>query len=152
MEARRWNWHLWAGFLVCLVGFASYPVFFVKFPVTRDVPWVNFLLLAAGLAMLFYGFIRAFGDSAHYRGKISGPILGLLSVLIVGLFCYLIFFMARQLPASAGAPRVGQQAPEFELADINNQPVSLAKLLSTPLPGTGTAPKGVLLVFYRGYW
>src|SRR3974390_2901338 len=113
MEARRWNWHLWAGFLICVVGFASYPLLFVKFPVTRDVPWVNFLLLAAGLAMLFYGLRRAFGDSAHYRGKITGPILGLLSVLIVGLFCYLIFFMARQLPASAGAPRVGPAAPQF---------------------------------------
>src|SRR3974390_3818059 len=110
MEARRWNWLLWAGFLICLVGLASYPVFFANFPVTRDVPWVNFLLLAAGLAMLFYGFIRAFGDSAHYRGKISGPILGLLSVLIVGLFCYLIFLMARQLPASAGGARLRRAA------------------------------------------
>ena len=152
MEAHRWNWHLWAGFLICLVGFASYPVIFVKFPVTRDIPWVNFLLLAAGLAILFYGLRLAFGDSAPYRGKITGPILGLLSALIVGLFCYFIFFMAHQLPVSAAAPHVGQQAPEFELADINNQPVSLTKLLSTPLPGTGTAPKGVLLVFYRGYW
>ena len=152
MEVRRWNWHLWAGFLLCLVGFASYPLLFFKFPATRDVPWVNFLLLAAGLLILFAGLRRAFGDCAHYRGKLVGPILGVVSVLIVGFFCYMIFFMTRHLPASASAPRVGQKAPEFDLADINKQSVSLATLLLAPLPGTGAAPKGVLLVFYRGYW
>lgn len=152
MNTRRWNWHLWAGFLFCLVGFGSYPFVFAKYPVTRDVPWVNFLLMAIGLLLLFSGLKRAFGDSQHFRGKIFGPILGLLSVLLVGFFCYISFYMTRQMPSSAGAPRVGQQAPEFELADINNQTVSLAQLLSSPLPGTGAAPKGVVLVFYRGYW
>ena len=46
MNERRWNWHLWAGFLFCLLGFASYPFVFAKFPITRDVPWANFLLFA----------------------------------------------------------------------------------------------------------
>jgi hypothetical protein len=152
MNKRRWNWHLYAGFLLCLVGFGSYTFFFVKFPLTRDVPWANYLLLAAGLLLLFVGLTRAYRDSSHYRGKVAGPILGVLSVLLVGFFLYVIFGLTRQLPASANAPRVGQKAPEFVLADINNQQVSLATLLSSPLPGTGAAPKGVLLVFYRGYW
>src|SRR3974377_2191660 len=99
MEKRRRNWHVWAGFVICLVGFLSYPFFFVKFPVTRDVPWVNFLLLAAGVLVLLAGLGRPFGDSAHYRGKIAGPVLGVLSLFLVGLFCYFIFFLTRQLPA-----------------------------------------------------
>ncbi len=152
MTVRRWNWHLYAGFLLCLVGFGSYPFVFARFPLTRDVAWVNYMLLLAGLMVLFYGLKRAFRDPEHYRGKIVGPILGLLSVVLVGFFGFLTLGMTKQLPASAGAPRVGQKAPEFELADINNQQVSLAKLLSAPLPGNGSAPKGVLLVFYRGYW
>ena len=84
--------------------------------------------------------------------KITGPILGTLSLLALGFFCYIVFYMTRQLPASAGAPHVGQKAPEFVLPDTTNQPVSLASLLSTPLVGSQVPPKGVVLVFYRGYW
>jgi hypothetical protein len=152
MKKRRWNWHIWVGFLLCLVGFGSYPFLFVKFPALLDMPWVNFLLLAAGVLLLFVGLRRAYTDPEHYRGKIAGPILGVLSVLLVGFFGYIVFYATRQLPSSAGAPRIGQKAPEFTLADINNQQVSLVSLLSAPLPGTNAAPKGVVLVFYRGYW
>jgi hypothetical protein len=152
MTNRRWNWHLWTGFLICLVGFASYPLFFYKFPATRDVPWVNFLLLAAGILLLLVGLRRAYGDNEHYRGKIFGPVLTVLSLLVAGLFCYFIFYLTRQIPASAGAPQVGQPAPAFELKNTNDQLVSLASLLSTPLSTSGAPPKGVVLIFYRGYW
>lgn len=152
MNKRRWNWRIWVGFLLCLCGFGSYPFLFVKFPALLDVPWVNFVLLAAGVLLLFVGLKHAYRDPEHYRGKIAGSILGVFSVLLVGFFCYIVFYATRQLPSSAGAPRLGQKAPEFTLADINNQQVSLASLLSVPLPGTNAAPKGVVLVFYRGYW
>ena len=61
MNQRRWNWHLWAGFLLCLVAFASYFLVFARFPFTRDVPWVNFLLFGTGVAFLFVSLKRAFG-------------------------------------------------------------------------------------------
>jgi peroxiredoxin len=48
--------------------------------------------------------------------------------------------------------QVGQKAPEFVLADANNNPVALSSLLSAAMPGSQAPPKGVLLVFYRGYW
>lgn len=152
MPSHRWNWHLWAGFLICVAGFASYPLFFYKFPVTRDVPWVNFLLLATGILFLLVGLRRAYADTEHFRGKVSGPILALLGLAVAASFCYFIFSMTRQLPASAGAPQVGQPAPAFELKNTSDQPVSLGSLLSTPLSATGAPPKGVVLIFYRGYW
>jgi len=152
MNQRRWNWHLWAGFLLCLVTFASYFFVFVRFPVTRDVPWVSFLFFGAGLAFVFVGLKRTFGQPQQYRGKIAGPILGTLCLLVVGFFCFIIFYQTRHLPASTGAPRVGQKAPDFVLPDANNQPVSLSTLLSSPMSHTQTPPKGVVLVFYRGYW
>lgn len=151
MNQRRWNWLLWAGFLLCLAGFATFP-FFARFPFTRDVPWVNFLLLGAGLALLVLGLKRAFSQPQQYRGKIAGPILGTLSLLVVGVFCFIVFFQTRQLPASNGAPRVGLKAPEFVLPDTDNHPVSLSGLLSSTMPQTNMPPKGVLLIFYRGYW
>jgi hypothetical protein len=150
MNQRRWNWQLWAGFVVCLTAFASYFFVFARFPVTRDVPWVNFLLFGTGIALLFFGLKHAFAEPQQYRGKIAGPILSLLSLFAVGVFCFLIFYQTRQLPPSAGAPRVGQKALDFELSDTNNEPVSLSGLLSTPL--ANSPPKGVLLIFYRGYW
>jgi hypothetical protein len=151
LNKHRRNWHLWVGFVLCVVGFASLPVL-ARFPATRDVPWVNLLFLGTGLALLFVGLRRAFGQPQQYRGKITGTILGALSVLIVALFCFVVFYQTRQLPASTGAPKVGEKAPEFVLPDTNNQPVSLASLLSTPLVNSQTPPKGVVLVFYRGYW
>ncbi len=151
MNQRRWNWHLWAGFLFCLAGFATFPVF-ARFPLTRDVPWANFLLLGAGLVFLLIGLRRAFGQPQEYRGKIAGSILGALSLMMVGAFYFIVFYQTRQLPSSSGAPRIGQKAPEFALPDTDNHPVSLSGLLSSPMPPTNTTPKGVLLVFYRGYW
>jgi hypothetical protein len=133
------------------VGFASLPLL-ARFPATRDVPWVNVLFLGTGLALLFVGLRRAFGQPQQYRGKITATILGAVSVLIVALFCFVVFYQTRQLPASTGAPKVGEKAPEFVLPDTNNQPISLASLLSTPLVNSQTPPKGVVLVFYRGYW
>jgi len=152
MNERRWNWHPWAGFLLCLLGFASYPFIFAKFPITRDVPWMNFLLFATGVVFLFVGLKRAYRQSQQYRGKIAGPILGTVSLVALFFFSFIVFHMTRELPASAAAPRVGQQAPEFVLADTNNNPVSLSSLLSAPLANSQVPPKGILLVFYRGYW
>ncbi len=149
---RRWNWHLWAGFLFCVAAFVSYLFVFARFPVTRDIPRVNFLLFAVGGVLLVVGLQRAFGQPQQYRGRISGPILGTVSLLVLGFFCYVIFVMTKQLPPPSTALRVGQRAPEFVLTDTNNNPVALSSLLSSPMPGSQTPPKGVLLVFYRGYW
>jgi hypothetical protein len=152
MSQRRWNWQVWAGFVLCLAAFASYPFFFAKFPITRDVPWVNFLLFAAGGMLFFVGLKRAFGQSERYGGKVAGSILGTLSLATVVFFCFIVFYMTKQLPAPSGTLRVGQKAPDFVLSDTNHNPVSLSSLLSTSLSNSQSPPKGVLLVFYRGYW
>jgi len=56
------------------------------YPITRDVPWVNFLILAAGLAFVVSGFMAVFGRSQEYKGKVAGSILGVLSFAVTGLF------------------------------------------------------------------
>jgi len=151
MERKR-NWNIWIGFLLCVIGFLSYPFFFAQYPITRDIPWATFLIMAAGLYFAVSGLRRAFGRPQEYKGKIAGSILGVLSVAVVGLFCFGVFYASKQLPKSAGAPQVGQKAPEFSLADTNKQQVSLASLFAAPMPATQKPPKGVFLVFYRGYW
>lgn len=148
--ARRWNWPLWAGVLLALLAFFSYFLFFAQFPLTRNFPWANLLLFSLAAALLATGTDRAFRRTEVYKGKVLGPILSGVSVLIFGAFIFLIFIVSRQLPASANAPRVGTKAPEFSLLDTSQKRVALAELLTSPL--NGAPPKGVLLVFYRGYW
>src|SRR5438105_4842965 len=120
---RRWNWLLWVGFLLVLAGLLSYIPLFSLFPVTRDFPWVNLLLFLGGGVLLAQGLGRAFRQPEIYRGKIFGPLLAVLSVAGVSLFIYGLFYLGRQMPASAAAPRVGQKAPEFTLPDQNGQSV-----------------------------
>ena len=126
---RKWNWPIWVGFLVVVAGLFSYG-FFVRFPTTRDFPWANFLLFGIGAAFLIVGLFRTFGRPQVYR--------------VVAFFSYAIFYAMRQVPASAGAPRVGQKAPDFLLLGQNGKPVGLGDLLSNS--------NGVVVIFYRGFW
>ena len=142
MKVPKFNWPLWAGFLLSLIAFLSYFFVFVWFPVTRDFPWANLLLFALAAALLLIGVRRAFAvDRPHpMRSKIAGVILTTLSVAIFGFFIFATFIFARHLPASHGAPQVGQKAPDFTLSDTNGKPVSLAALLTSPIKGaTGNA-------------
>jgi len=126
---RRWNWPIWVGFVVVVTGLFSYG-FFVRFPTTRDFPWANLLLFGIGAALLIVGLFRAFGRPQVYREKIFGSIFTAIAVLVVAFFSYAIFYVVRQVPASTGAPRVGQKAPDFILLDQTGKPVGLGDLLS----------------------
>jgi hypothetical protein len=140
---RRWNWPIWIGFVSVVIGLFSYG-FFVRFPTTRDFPWANLLLFGIAAAFLIVGLFRAFGRPQVYRGKIFGSIFTAIAVLVVAFFSYGIFYVVRQVPASTGAPRVGQKAPDFTLLNQNGKPVGLGDLLS--------GSRAVALIFYRGFW
>lgn len=152
MTARRFNWPLWVGFVLTLAAFLTYFAVFVWFPVTRDFPWANLVIFLIAGFLVVLGLRRGFvSDRPHpTRSKIVSSIVGLLSLLVFAFFVFAIFIAARWLPASTGAPQVGQKAPDFTLADTTGKQVSLNELLSTPVNGSPT--KGVLLIFYRGYW
>ncbi len=137
---RRFNWQLWSGFALSVAAFISYFVFFARFPITRDVPWVNLVLFAVAIALLVIGLRRATG---RRTGVWIATVFG---VLLCVLFCWDIFIGAKWLPASSHAPAIGSKAPDFVLLDIHRKPVALAGLLAEP------ATKGVILIFYRGYW
>jgi hypothetical protein len=147
---KRFNWQIWAGFLLTFFAFLSYPLLFIEWPITRDFPWVNLLLFAIALVLLFIGLRRAFKPDRRLISKIVAPILAIVSVLVIAFFIFIALIQSRWLPASQAAPAVGQKFPEFTLTDTNNQPVTLASLLSQPI--NNKPPKGVLLIFYRGYW
>src|ERR1700682_268359 len=141
---RSWNAFVWVGFAVSLLAFLSYYLVFIRWPATRDIPWVNLLLFFVGGVSLGIGLNRAYREPERYRGKISGAVLGALSLLVFGLFCYLNFSLAKDLPSANTGLHAGQQAPAFTLSDANAKPVSLSELMKNN--------RAVLLIFYRGYW
>ena len=143
MERRR-NILNWAGFAVVLLAVVSYVPLFAVFPATRDIPWANYLLFVIGGALLAVGVRRAFRDPEHYRGKIGGSILAALSAFLFAFFVVTVTYFAKQIPSAEAALFVNQKAPPFVLVDTAGKQVSSADLLKDH--------RGVVLVFYRGYW
>ena len=152
MNTKRFNWPLWLGLVLSFVGSLTFFFIFVWIPSTRDFPWANLLIFLVAAVLLVMGLRRGFAsDRPHpVRSKVITSIVTLVSIGIIGLFVFAFFVMGRWLPASKGAPQVGQRAPEFTLSDSTGKQVSLAELRTSPIDGN--APKGVLLIFYRGYW
>ncbi len=147
---KNFNWQLWAGFVLTLFSFLSYPFLFIDYPFLRDFPWLNLFLFAVALGLLFLGLRRAFRPERKAISKVSAVVVATLGVLVMAFFIFIALIEARRLPASAGAPQVGQKAPEFTVTDINNKSVMLTDLLTQPI--NNKPARGVLLIFYRGYW
>ena len=141
---RHWNGTIWAGFAIVIIAVVSYIPIFAIFPVTRDIPWANYLLFLLGGGLLAVGVRRAFRDSERYRSKISGSILAVLSVLLCVFFVGTILYFSKQIPSAQTALRTGQLAPPFILEDIARKQVRSSELLK--------GHRAVVLVFYRGYW
>lgn len=149
LNERRRNPALWLGLILAIVSLLSQGLFFLGVPGQRALPWLALTLATLAVVVVSVGVKRAFIQPQLYRGRITGSIIIVISVLLFAV-TFFGFVTARKLPGTAGVPEVGQKAPDFTLADTNGQEVSLAQLLSTPV---GNAqPKAVLLVFYRGYW
>lgn len=144
LAMRRHNLFVWAGFALALLAALSYIPVFALFPVTRDVPWVNLLLFGAAGWLLAMGLKRAFGEPHVYRGRISGSILGALTLALFGLFCYGVFVASKHIPPAGSALHAGQRAPDFSLPSADGKQVVLSDLLRKN--------RGVVLIFYRGYW
>ena len=141
---RRRNILNWAGFAVVLVAFASYIPFFALFPATRDIPWANYLLFLVGGALIAMGVRRAFRYPERHAGRISGLVLASLSALLFAFFVVGVTYFSKQIPSAESALRVSRKAPSFVLVDTARQPVSSVDLLKHH--------RGLVLVFYRGYW
>jgi hypothetical protein len=159
---RRRNWAPWLALLFILIAIGLNAATFMTARGVLAILWLGLVTTVVALVYSIIGIKRAFGQSAVFGGKISSSTIGVLALLFCGLMAF-AWFGARTLPASGGAPHVGQKAPEFTLADTQGNNVSLAQLLGRDgsiklAAGAGSStlgtapPKAVLLIFYRGYW
>jgi hypothetical protein len=135
---RKFNWPLWTGFCLALISFVSYFTLFAIFPITRDIPWANFILFVVAVVLLVAGVRRA-------SRKVVPSIVAALGAAVFAVFVFIVVAGTNNLPASQGAPRVGQKVPDFTLLDSDRHLVSLSSILAS-------SPKGAVLIFYRGYW
>jgi len=143
------NSALWWGFALALGAMLCNIAFFIQPPAQRSIPWLSLLLAVVALVFVSKGLWQVFAPPRIRRGRILASTVSIFSLLLVAVSVF-AFFSARSLPISAGAPQVGQKAPDFTLADTTGQPISLGQLFA---PGAdGTSPKAVVLIFYRGYW
>lgn len=141
---RGFNWQIIVGSLLSLFAFASVPLIFSQWSVSTDHRLLGIGLFGVAAIFVFVGLRRGFAVGRGKFSKIIAATLALVSGAVFALFVFLAFFMATSLPKSTGAPQVGQKAHEFSLADTTGKQVSLN--------GSLIDKKGVLLIFYRGYW
>lgn len=136
----RANHALWLGPLVALVGFLSYFLFFARWPLFRDFPWANLLLLAAALVLSGLGMRRAW---ARGGWRIAAGIVGVAfsALLVVGLLFY-AFVLSYQLPSPGLAVAEGEPFPAMVRVAHDGREVD-----------TGTDLGGrTIVVFFRGHW
>ena len=137
------------GFLLAVAAVLCNVGFFISLPGQPAIVWVSVVLAAVALFFIVWGLVRTFGRSGISGGRILSSLVATVALVLVGLALF-SFYSARAIPATEGAPAVGQKAPDFTLVDTAGQRVSLSQLLAAP---AGSGPtKAVLLVFYRGYW
>lgn len=146
----RINWQLWAGFLLSVFAFISYPTLFVRWPLTRDFPWANLLIFIVAVVLTGMGLRQAFGPGRGMISRVGAVLVAGIAAASLGLFVMIAFVSATWIPTAGRAPQVGQKAPDLTLTDSTGKQVSLAELRKTPI-GTNAA-RGVLLIFYRGHW
>src|SRR5262249_32714020 len=117
----------WMAFLLALAAMGLTVGFFFDVPGKRTLVWLTLALAVAAVVWAAIGIKRAFGRPRVYGGKVAAPIVGVISLLVCGLLVFL-WFHTRALPPSAGAPQVGQKAPDFTLNDSQGGKVSLGQL------------------------
>jgi hypothetical protein len=126
---------VWLGPLLALVAVASYFTVFVNWPATRDVPWVNLLLLAAALGLSVAGFARA-------RRRVLASLGLALTLFLGGFFVWYCYVFSYDMPGAERALDVGAPVPAVVLRDERGADVALDAL----------AREKLVLVFFRGHW
>ena len=126
---------VWLGPLLAIVGVLSYFTIFVNWPITRDVPWVNLLLLAFAVGASIAGFARA-------RRRVLASAGLALTLFLSGFFVWYCYVFSYDLPSAELALDVGAPVPAIVLRDDRGQDVELSALASDKL----------VLVFFRGHW
>ncbi len=131
----------WFGLPLVLVGCLSYFLFFALFPITRDFPWLNLILIGIGLTFAWRSF--AIARETQRRGhSVWHGLLLTASALFAGLFLFYVFYISYQIPQETATTKNLAASPEFALTAHDGSTVRLEDFRGRYL----------ILSFYRGHW
>ena len=137
-SARSRNHAAWLGPLIAVPGFLSYWAYFSMWPVFRDFPWLNLLILGAAVGLSLLAIRRATPGWGR-RGSIAGLVF---SSLLLGVLSFYCFVLSYGLPDVDRVADDGTRLPAITLASYDGSQIDVAE-----------AGKGkLILVFYRGFW
>ena len=140
VKLTQWNHALWLGPVIALIGFLSYYTFFVQWPLFRDVPWANLLILTFAIGISITGVRRAWPEGGWRRGAgVFGVFASVSLTVMLLVFCFVLSY---QLPAAELAVKQGGEIPGATLVSNDGSRVNLAE----------AAGDRLILVFYRGFW
>lgn len=139
-EPRFRNHLLWLAPILALFGFLSYFLIFIRWPLLREVPFVNFAILLVAAIAAVLAARRARGR-ARWQRWTSLALLPLPFLLagMLALFC--VRGSALPPPPSAGLV-AGAAVPDLRVLDHHGGEVSMAEL----------SQGRVVVVFFRGAW
>jgi uncharacterized membrane protein len=126
---------VWLGPVIAFVAVLSYFALFANWAITRDVPWVNLILLALALGASAVGLVRS-----RRRVLAAGGLA--LTLALGGFFLWYCYVFSYDIPSAELALDVGAPVPAIALKDDRGQDVELEALSREKL----------VLVFYRGHW
>tara|TARA_R110000850_G_scaffold23366_3_gene69119 strand:- start:3338 stop:3760 length:423 start_codon:yes stop_codon:yes gene_type:complete len=132
---------LWLAPLITFVGFVSYYLYFARFPVLRDTPWVNLPIVTFGAVLAIAGLVRGWANSRWIRKSVLS-IGTLFSLAVAGLLFYYVFSLSYDLPTLSENTASLEIAPDFTLTDANGNEVALSDYRG----------RTVVISFYRGFW
>lgn len=136
--SKRFNHLAWVGPILAVFGLLSYFAYFSMWPVFRDFPWLNLLILAGAVGVSAIALPRARSG----LGRVGSGAGLFASVAMLGLLCFYAFYWSYQLPDAGRVVDDGTRLPEITLASWDGRQVDLSDAASGEL----------ILVFYRGYW
>lgn len=136
----RRNHALWLAPLLAVFGLVSYYALFARWPITRDVPWANFAILALAFGLSLVGLRRAWPRGLWRR--IAGVASLAVCTLLPAFLAFYTWSLSYGLPDAEGALAVGETVPAARLLDQTGREVDLES----------EARGSMLLVFYRGHW
>ena len=135
---RKKNHAAWLGPLIAIPGFLSYYTVFYMYPVLRDFPWLNLLILGGAVALSVAAVRRATPGWGRF-GSIAGLFVSAGLLTLLSFYCFVL---------SYGVPD-----PNRVVADGTRlPPITLASWDGTQIDVAAASRDTLILVFYRGHW
>ena len=129
------------GLPIVVLGFITYFIVFVDYPLTRDFPWVSIPIMLFGLWLAWKFYWRSRTHPSRWK-RVYGWLQMTAAFFLSALFGFYIFSYSYQLPSANSTLAQGATPTNFTLKDHEGNDVSL----------TDFRGQTVIVCFYRGHW